>query len=289
MSILLAAATFLSILETEDSSCRWSRVDARTGKAEVLARVDDACASVSIAWSADARRALLWAEHFDGSNGSHRFFEVEIAKHAVRELPAPPRVWITGAGFDERDRPTFFSVEGLPSEGPDAAVVDKESRTFTHHGIAYPLAADWGLPAFAHAWTLIGGAWEKVETAATMSEACETPGERVLTLWHVMRKHPASPQSPEPELAGGAVRIGSVLAARGDDDGPMDGYSIAAPIRVGDRVLEEFTAPRGNHIQIVDGLVLVTAGANTARVYDETTGALVLDVTTADVALFWPE
>lgn len=172
------APAALSLFESFDPGrCTWLRVDPVRGTRELLAEFPLDCTGVAVAWSPDASEAIVdfpggWE---DGAGHRHYAFLVDLADRrgvaASKPLEMP-----AGAGILDQ---LAFDTEGYPI----AIYLDLAGRTpeerresLAFEGRAYAVPDSPGIPLLAHAFRLERGAWRRIETVATTSEACDAPG-----------------------------------------------------------------------------------------------------------------
>lgn len=172
-------ATLSYLEESPDKKCRWVQHAPPAEPKPVFSFAAD-CASVSLAWSADGREALV----FSGANGGDgdpkpQVWRVDLATGKGTSLTSLPSRGDFGTiGFDTQGRLVALMNE-LYMEGSDTPPTLKVEETgkgedakrqFVFEGQRYELAMD-GIPGLSHAFRLeAGGKWTRFETKSSSYE-----------------------------------------------------------------------------------------------------------------------
>lgn len=172
--------TALSVfLEPVPGHCTWLRIDPVQARRERIAEFPLGCTGVSAAWSPDRTRAIVeFPGEWEPEKGRLRHaWIVELASlpATMRPLSLPRAGMLDAIGFDEDGAPLAIFLDS-PA---DPALRDDRTLTYEGQRFEVPRALP-GMPALAHAFRWERDRWTRVETVATTSEACDTPGTRLL-------------------------------------------------------------------------------------------------------------
>lgn len=183
----------LSLFESSrPGTCTWLRVDPVRGLRTVVAEFAHDCAGVAVAWSPDASEAIVdFAGDWDVRDGHRHFaFRVDLTGRGAGTplplaLPAGTGI-LDQLAFDTDGSPVAIFLEPLDPAG------DSRREALSFEGRAYVVPDSPGMPFLAHAFRLERGAWRRIETAGTTSEACDAPGVAVLEAASPDRQAPAT-------------------------------------------------------------------------------------------------
>lgn len=200
----ISDATLSYLEDSPDKKCRWVQHTPPAEPRTVFTFATD-CSSVSLAWSADGREALVF------SSGSRKpdVWRVDLATGKGTPLASLPSRGSFGTiGFDAQGRPVALMDE-LYMEGSDTPPTLKVEETgtgedakkeFVFEGQRYELAMD-GIPGLSHAFRLEGGKWTRFETKSSSYEWDYAAGYRALEAFDAMASTAEKLQAHERELA----------------------------------------------------------------------------------------
>ena len=202
----------LSVFEPAAGGCRWSRVDATTGKRQVVATFPGDCRGARVGFSPRVDRAMVWFDPSLGvlrvrasgiyreesaarsgavapgavaSGASARWYRVALPAGRPVMLPPAPRGQLVEVGFGAKGEALAFTLEPSPTLEVD--------------GRKLPVPEGQGLPAIARAFRLDGRRWKIVETHVTRQGADLSTGIGVLALAADLGPRSQSLRSVRPE------------------------------------------------------------------------------------------
>lgn len=322
----------LVMLTPVEQGCALRRLNIDSGASADLALFSQGCVGGRVYWAPDASRALIWFDpatvysHGYGSataskpryveetpdpNAVSRFLLVTVATGEVRTLPAPTGPGeINRVGLDGSGRVLALTLENLE----DGRIVDGAVQV-DGQAIAIPQDQE-GLPALAHALSLEGERWKRIESAATTTGWDYAGGTGVLPAARGLGQSSVELLSSRGGLEPLLPEQAAVLATQrpanlGSDDGEW-GRTLneGAPLFVWQVVGEfthftglmrwgespaplpglEFTDGELVGLQIRGPLILVAGSVvgTHPRLYDARTRRLVFSSDEARAVTFWP-
>lgn len=177
---VVSSETALSVFrEPAPDRCTWLRVDPVQGRRELITEFPLGCEGLSASWSPDGARAIVeFPGEWEPGTGRTRhawIVDLTVRPAAIEGLPLPTAGMLDVLAFDTDGAPLALFIDS-PA---DPAKMD--ARVITFEGTRYDIqAVDPGVPALAHAFRHERGAWTRIETVATSSEACGSLGVRRL-------------------------------------------------------------------------------------------------------------
>ncbi len=322
----------LVMLAPVEQGCALRRLNIDSGASADLALFSQGCVGGRVYWAPDASRALVWFDpravytHGYGSANASppryeaetpdfatasRFLLVTLATGEVRELPAPAGPGeLERVGLDGGGRILALTLESLEEDRIVGGAVQVDGQA-----VAIPEGEE-GLPALAHALSLEGEAWRRIESAATTTGWDYAGGTGVLQAARGLGQSSVELLSSrgglEPLLPEQAVVLATQRPANlGPDDGewgrtlnegaPLFAWQVVGEfthftglMRWGEPPAPlpglEFTDGELVGLQLRGPLILV-AGSEVGthpRLYDARTRRLVFSSDEARAVTFWP-
>ena len=182
---LPTAPSTLSLLEPGDGGCAWKTLDPATSTTTTLVTFPGTCVGGKLAWSPDAGSALAW---FDPQHLQHAGYAASSASKPgfgdeTADETATPRLYaidfqrftVTPVAFPPTPESHSLDELGVGADGAPLALfvenlsdAEEKQKSVTRNGQTFDFSdVHDGLPAIAHAFRFSGGAWKRVESAAT--------------------------------------------------------------------------------------------------------------------------
>ncbi|MFB1483403.1 hypothetical protein [Corallococcus sp. RDP092CA] len=297
----------LSVLQdAAPSGCTWLRLES-DGRRRVLVTVDAACEGLQLAWSPDGKHAVV-RDPAGSARGPGRVWRVDLTsgQGAAQLLPEEG---LTGAvGFD--------SVGRLVALTTHTGALVRRDDDFLFEGRRIPIPELAEGPGLAHAYRLEAGAWKRIETVATRTDADAVfalATTEMLASSTVAGDPDALVAQALDEDSQDAARLDAVVPRRGHDvfggwarvesrGGPLFAWrtvgeqtALMMPVRweLEDGHLAEpegLALPAQSPVRVLArGDLLLLAGETQARVYDAGTRRLAATFDGLRAARFWPE